>query len=446
MSGTAGRSGTVTELPIRALNWGATPEPSVCTMVIRSLPPSTSGTSLGFAVVVGGAAPRSARMGGGGTSGGVAAGLPTKPTRSTCTRSPDGPTMETSAVASVHCGATSPFATSAPSRSTRTPSRRSTTSQRWLMPSFAAGTGCGCSPVGAIRGVPGATSTCAVVLPALEAIRARTLPGGRPGASTARSDTCSAGVPDTVLTGPGTRSRNSSPSTPGASVSTTNRPSSSASASANGVRDRSATGAAAQLLLITSRRASSPWPGVARAQFSRVASRHRVGSGALAWSNRSSSAYLSSEDRSVTGVPDPAVGAERLPNWSTERTSTRYFTPSSRPLSWASGCATSTEWSRASSLPHRTSNPGDPPVQRSWSRCGPVCTTRRSGACGFSVDDGSTTPCPANCVNDVGGGGTGVVVTDGPVSPVPRRTAIVPPISTRPAATTAIRRRSMASS
>ncbi len=146
---------------------------------------------------------------------------------------------------------------------------------------------------------------------------------------------------------------------PGASVSTTSRPSSpsavAGSASRNGVRERRIAGRFPQLPPTTRWWLSSPPPLPALVHSS--ISRHRVGSGALGPSNRSTNTRLGTSARSsggVAGVPVVVAGSERWPKASTARTSTRWATPLSRPANSTDGSATSRVWSSASAAPHRT--------------------------------------------------------------------------------------------
>ena len=243
----------------------------MCSNASRSCPPVTPGNA-SSSPAAGACTATDTSTSGPGTHGGGEACAAANAMRLIAVRWPVGPATDTSAVASRHPGTAGLVATTLPSSTTRVPSRRSTSSHRWLIPVSSAGTS-----RTAVVGVPAGTTTCTDVAPALVATRSRTASDGN--ASPLTSDT-----------GPGTRSSTSSPSPPGASVSTTNRPSSSASRSTNGVRERNVAGAAAQLLLSTNRRPSSSCPGVARAQLPRDANRHRVGSGASGWSNRSSRA------------------------------------------------------------------------------------------------------------------------------------------------------------
>jgi hypothetical protein len=104
--------------------------------------------------------------------------------------------------------------------------------------------------------------------------------------------------------------------------------------------------------------------------------------------------------RGLAGFPVAAVGADRWPNASTVRTSTRYRRPLRSPSSRTSGVATSRVRHCPPSSRHRTSYPavflgGAPPASPSAhdTRSAPssVDTASRSGGAGLLLGAGSTT-------------------------------------------------------
>ena len=298
----------------------------------------------------------SGRIVGAAADGGADVGAPPKPIRLMPARSwPNvDPVNSTSAVAERHCGTTFPPATGTPSRSTSTPSVRSTTSQRADAPIVGVGSAFSGRPTTGTTGVFGAAATCTVAWGLVVsagmsvAIRTRIVPGGR-NVSIAAVFGCVAVTgslvePSSRSTGPGTRSMASSPDSPGASVSMVNRPSSppgAAGSRLNGARARRVAEARPHSLSSTIRPLSWPVPRNACAQLFGLASRHSVGSGTWAPSKWSTSALSAPGGPAGRARPVAVDAVERCPNSSTDRTCTSVFRSVARPSSSVADSATS---------------------------------------------------------------------------------------------------------